>query len=498
MTARCLGRSRRPWPCGPPCLETEPQAATRGTTHRRVTLVVRHPRRCRRWRTHTDPEQCRRVLESRAVARTAAAIRADRADPGRQHGVQNTAEQRRGRDRTVLGLSWACVCGGARDHRVVPWQETASGEGHPHQGTGAIRQGGSPGAHGCTLSAPVRCPEGWGHTSQPGRLVHGRAARRSVHPGACRNRDEPVRPGGEPGRAIGRPAATGDQRVDVRRRAPVAAPGVEPPEHAERAPQNPGGASACVPRGGGTAHKKRREAGRRPAGHRPAPRRQGTGDQHVRHGEQERPVGSEPRVRGIVLAGGTRPLCAGMVPVLGLLAGVAVIPMAPQGRSAARGASLHGAERAGPPPGPPRCARGRAGHAHAIGASSQGRGPLRRLSASAALAAAVAVRGGARAVGAGALWPRACGRSRRVPPAARRGVAQEWRPVGPEACWWRPLSCKAARQAPCPRWRGMGGEAVDRPRPLRPGAGHRHRECAGRRASAATAHTGGACALRPC
>src|SRR5216684_3449720 len=36
MTARCLGRCRRQGPSGPPGLGKEPQAATRGATHRRV------------------------------------------------------------------------------------------------------------------------------------------------------------------------------------------------------------------------------------------------------------------------------------------------------------------------------------------------------------------------------------------------------------------------------------------------------------------------------
>jgi hypothetical protein len=59
-------------------------------------------------------------------------------------------------------------------------------------------------------------------------------------------------------------------------------------------------------------------------------------------------------------------------------------------------------------------------------------------------------------------------------PASRRGVAHEWRNVGPEARVWIPRARRAARKASCTRWRGMGVEAGDLPSPRRPGAGKSH------------------------
>ena len=63
---------------------------------------------------------------------------------------------------------------------------------------------------------------------------------------------------------------------------------------------------------------------------------------------------------------------------------------------------------------------------------------------------------------------------RRCTPASSRGVAPAWRNGCPEARWWMPLACRAARQASCTLWRGMGVVAVDIATPLRPGAGTSH------------------------
>ena len=60
------------------------------------------------------------------------------------------------------------------------------------------------------------------------------------------------------------------------------------------------------------------------------------------------------------------------------------------------------------------------------------------------------------AVVAGELCPKDSWRRRRVPPAASRGVAQEWRKVCPEARGWLPRAWRAARKASCTLWRGLG------------------------------------------
>lgn len=123
-----------------------------------------------------------------------------------------------------------------------------------------------------------------------------------------------------------------------------------------------------------------------------APLRQGKGDQKVRHGAQALPVGSEPLVRGIGLACGTMPIFAGMVTVVGLLAGFAVLHMATKRLSAARFNSLQGSEMAGQHPVPtlgPVC---RAVQAQDIGYRSHTRVPRRRLIVSVAMASALTVR----------------------------------------------------------------------------------------------------------
>ena len=94
--------------------------------------------------------------------------------------------------------------------------------------------------------------------------------------------------------------------------------------------------------------------------------------------------------------------------------------------------------------------------------------------ASVAMASALTVRWVESAVVEGAVWPRSCWMRRRCTPASSRCVAHEWRSVCTEARVWRPLAVRAARKASWTLWRGIGVEAVDIPRPLRPGAGKSH------------------------
>lgn len=191
------------------------------------------------------------------------------------------------------------------------------------------------------------------------------------------------------------------------------------------------------------------------------PRRQGKGDQKVRNGEQALPGLSEPRVRGIVLACGTMSLVAGMVTVVGLLAGFAGRHMATKRRSAARCNSLHGSEMAGQHPVPTLCPVCRAVQAKDIGYRSHTRGAIRRVIASVAMVSAVAVRWVESAVVAGEWWPRECWMSRRLTPASSRCVAHAWRHVCTEARLWLPLSCRAAHRPPRGARRGGPPPALD-------------------------------------
>jgi len=99
---------------------------------------------------------------------------------------------------------------------------------------------------------------------------------------------------------------------------------------------------------------------------------------------------------------------------------------------------------------------------------------MRLGSTARARASAVSVRGVERAVVVGAWGPKDAWMRRRFTPASSRGVAELCRNVCTEARVGRPLACRAARKASWTLWRGMGVEAVDIPRPLRPDAGKSH------------------------
>ena len=83
------------------------------------------------------------------------------------------------------------------------------------------------------------------------------------------------------------------------------------------------------------------------AGERPELARQGEGEEEVGHGQQRVSLLLKPVQRLVVLAFGTVAVAAGMVAVLGLVAGGAVIDVSTQGRRTAALDGAHGLALAG-------------------------------------------------------------------------------------------------------------------------------------------------------
>jgi len=156
----------------------------------------------------------------------------------------------------------------------------------------------------------------------------------------------------------------------------------------------------------------------------------------------------QPCVGWAMLARGTRPVLTGVVAVMVVSAGVTVIELAAKRRSAARLNVGPGAQRRGEPPVATLRAVVGAMEAADVSALAQHRARMMRLMAGEPRSSALTVRWVSRRVVVGAECPRDACRSRRLPPASSRWVAQRWRSVGTDACWWLERGLRASLTAP--------------------------------------------------
>ena len=222
---------------------------------------------------------------------------------------------------------------------------------------------------------------------------------------------------------------SGTSGGEVRRVAPVAGPGMEPPDHRDTASDAPGihgQCLECLRRGATQAGVERRRV---PTCHGAACSRACAGHHAVRDWPPHTRLVFQPGVGVAMLALGPRPVRPGVVAVMVVSACVTVRAWAATRRRAARRTVVPGAKRSGAPP----VATLRSGvgalDADAVSDRDHHRARMRRLMAGAPRAAAWTVRGVSRRVVVGEACPRDACMRRSVTPAARRGGAQRWRRV---------------------------------------------------------------------